>query len=96
MSSVSQLPLLHDQLGHPGFAGMYQLICLRNLPYTSDDTKDIIDKCGTCLRLKPRFFNPTPKSLVKATRPWERLLANFKGPARGSKPYLLIIVDEYS
>jgi len=96
MSSVSQLWLLHDQLGHPGFARMYHFIRSRNLPYTSEETKDIIDKCGTCLRLKPRFFNPAPQCLVKATRPWERLSVDFKGPVRGSKPYLLIIVDEYS
>jgi len=96
MSSVSQLQLLNDQLGHPGFARMYHFIRSRNLPYTSEETKDIIDKCGTCLRLKPRFFNPAQQSLVKATRPWEHLSADFKRPVRGSKPYLLIIVDEYS
>ena len=48
------------------------------------------------MRLKPRFFNPAPQSLVKATRPWERLSVDFKGPVRGSKPYFLIIMDEYS
>jgi len=90
MSSVFQLRLLHDQLGHPGFARMYHFIRSHNLPYTSEDTNDIIDKCETCFRLKPRFFHPAPQSLVKATRPWERLSLDFKGPVRGSKPYLLI------
>ena len=58
MFSVSQLRLLHDQLGHPGFARMYNFIRSRNLPYTSEETKDIIDKCRTCLRLKRIFLTP--------------------------------------
>jgi len=58
VSSVSQLRLLHDQLGHSGFARMYHFIRSRNLPYTSEETKDIIDKCRICLQIKPRFFNP--------------------------------------
>jgi len=52
-SSVSQLLLLHDRLGQSGFARMYRFIRSRNLPYTSEETKDIIDKCLTCLQLKP-------------------------------------------
>jgi len=65
MSSVSQLRLLHDQLVHPGFARMYRFIRSRNLPYTSEETKDIIEKCGTCSRLKPRFFNPHRNVLLR-------------------------------
>ena len=49
-----------------------------------------------CLQIKPWFFNPAPRSLVKATQPWERLPIDFKGSVRGSKPYLLLIANEYS
>ena len=42
------------------------------------------------------FLTPHRNVLLRATWPWERLSVDFKGPVRGSKPYLLIIVDEYS
>jgi len=33
---------------------------------------------------------------MKATRPWERLSMDFKGPVRGPKSHLLVIIDEHS
>jgi len=47
-------------------------------------------------RRKPRFFKPAPGTLIKATRPWERLSIDFKGHVRGPKPYLFVAIDEYS
>ena len=47
---------------------------------------------------KPRFFSAPPGELVKATRPFERLNIDFKGPlpsANGNR-YILTVVDEYS
>ena len=83
MSSVSQLRLLHDRLGHPGLTRMYHFIRSRNLPYTSEETKDIIEKCGTCLRLKPRFFNPAPQCLVKG----DLAVGTFVGRLQGACPW---------
>ena len=52
--------------------------------------------CRTCAEIKPRFLKPPVQSLIKASRPWDRLSLDFKGPVRGKCPYLLVAVDEYS
>ena len=67
---------------------------LLNLP--PPESLRVCQHCRTCAEIKPRFCKPAPESLVKATRPWERLSMDFKGPLRGLKPYLLIIIYEYS
>jgi len=86
----------HEQLGHPGFSRLYHFVRSRNLLYTSDKTKNAINNYRTRAEVKPSFFKPAPGSLIKATRPWERLSIDFKGPARGPKPYLFVAIDEYS
>ena len=51
---------------------------------------------GTAKRaeVKPQFFQPASRPLIKAVRPWDRMSVDFKGPVRGPRPYLLIVVDE--
>lgn len=95
-TSIKDLESLHKSLGHPGFARMYHFVKSRNLPYTSEETKSICQSCRTCAEMKPRFFRPEPAHLVKATRPWERLSMDFKGPLRGQHPYLFVVIDEFS
>ena len=34
--------------------------------------------------------------MIKATNAWERLSIDFKGPVKGPKPYLFVVIDEYS
>nr|XP_026689430.1 uncharacterized protein zf(cchc)-8 isoform X4 [Ciona intestinalis] len=96
VNSRQDLCLLHRSLGHPGFARFYHFIKGRNLPFTSEETKQVCRSCQTCAEVKPRFYKPQEGTLVKSIQPWERLSIDFKGPVRGRNPYLLIVVDEYS
>ena len=45
---------------------------------------------------KPRFYIKEEESLIKATRPWERISIDLKGPVPGPAPYIFIVTDEYS
>jgi len=74
----------------------YHFVKNRNLPFSGEEAKEVCQRCRTCAEIKPRFCKLAPESLVKATRPWERLSMDFKGPVRRPKPYLLIIIDEYN
>ena len=81
---------LHSALGHPGFARLYHFVRLRNLPFSSEETKEICRNCKTCAEVKPHFYKPPSQALIKAIRPWDRVSVDFKGPVRGPRPYLLI------
>ena len=87
---------LHESLGHPGYARLYNFIWARNLPYTSEETKQVWQNCTVCAKVKPRFYQTKRETVVKATRPWEKLAMDFKGPVKGPRSYLLVIIDEYS
>ena len=95
-NSHDRLVTLHNSLGHPGYARLYHLVRVRNLPFTSEEVKSVCRQCMACAEIKPRFHRPEPQTLVKATRAWDRLSIDFKGPLKGSKPYLFVVVDEYS
>jgi len=87
---------LHESLGHPGYARLYHFVRQRNLLFSSEETKNIRRNCKTCAEIKPQFFRPASRTLIKAIRPRDRVSVDFKGPIRGPRPYLLIVVDEYS
>ena len=95
-TSIPSLPQLHQSLGHPGFSRMYHFVRQRNLPFSGEETKRVCKQCRTCAEIKPRFFRRERQTLVKAIRPWDRLSIDFKGPVKGPRPYLLIVVDEFS
>ena len=65
MSSVSQLRLLHDQLGHPGFARMYHCIRSRNLPYTSEEKKTFSKNAGLVCDSNRDFLTPHRNVLLR-------------------------------
>ena len=54
--------------------------------------------CQICAECKPHFYRPDRSRLIKATRPFERLSLDFKGPIPSSdcNVYFLTVVDEYS
>ena len=95
-SSINGVSKLHKQLGHPGYARLYHFVKSRNLPYTSEATKEACRMCKTCSQVKPLFYKPPASELIKATQAFQRLSMDFKGPVKGRNQYLLIIVDEYS
>ena len=77
-------------MGHPG------VIRSKNLPFSVGNIKRACNECFTCAKLKPKFFASYKNTLIKATRPWERISVDFKGPVSVTKPYIRIVVDEYS
>ena len=87
---------LYQSLGHPGYAKLYHFVRQRNVPFSSEERKGICRNCKTCAEVKPLFFQPASRTLIKAVRPWDRESIDFKGPVRGPLPYLLIVVDECS
>ncbi len=101
LSTIGDLGALHDTLCHPGVTRFAHYVRDRNLPYSVEDVRRVCRDCTVCAELKPRFYNPPMGTLVRATRPWERLAMDFKGPlppspASSNSRYLLTIVDEFS
>lgn len=93
----SKLFNLHQSLCHPGVTRMTHWIRSKNLPYSVDDVKRMIASCPICAVVKPRFHR-NESHLIKATKPFERLSLDFKGPLPSSSRnrYLLTVIDEYS
>ena len=71
---------------------------MKNLPYSVEDVKRVCSKCRTCTEIKPQFFKPDDTPLIKATRPWEKIAIEFKGPVKSNcrNCFLLVVVDEFS
>ena len=95
--SKNKLYCLHDTLCHPGINRMWHWIKAKNLPFSINDIKSLIENCPTCAKIKPRFIKPYAK-LIKATSSFERLNMDFKGPlpSNTQNKYLLTIIDEFS
>ena len=76
---------------------MMYFVQSRNLPFSVEDVKKITASCPVCGECKLRFSKPQQSNLIKATRPFERLCIDFKGPVPSNTPnkYLLAIVDEF-
>ena len=93
----NKLRALHDSLCHPGVARMYHFVKARNLPYSVTDVKRVSEPCPTCRELKP-CFHKASGTLIHATRPFERLNLDFKGPLPSTNQfkYFLTVIDEYS
>ena len=94
--SINGISELHKQLGHPGYARLYHFVKSRNLPYTSEATKEACRTCKTCSVVKPLFYKPPVGKLIKATHAFQRLSMDFKGPVKGRNHNILVIVDDYS
>ena len=95
----SKLYELHKALCHPGVTRLAHFVRTRNLPYSVEEIKRTVGSCSICAKLKPRYtVRPEDSSLIKATRPFERLSVDFKGPVPSvtKNKYILTIVDEFS
>ena len=93
------LQTLHESLCHPGVTRMVHWVRSKNLPFSTEEIRKMTDTCPTCMEVKPRFHIEGSGSLIKATKPFERINVDFKGPLPTSPTghrYLLTIVDEYS
>ena len=90
--TTDNLVMLHTSLCHPGVTRFSHFVRSRNLPYSTDEVKEIVSSCSTCAELKSNFFKPGK------SHPLERLNLDFKGPlpSKSRNTYLLTIIDEYS
>ena len=99
-SAVSSCNLeeLHRDLCHSGVTRLLHFVRSKNLPFSTDDVKRVCSSCGACAEFKARFYRPDEGTLTKATKPFERLNTDFKGPLRSNtrNTHLLVVVDEYS
>ena len=96
--SSNKLYELHQSLCHPGVTRMNHFIKIRNLPYSTEEIKQMTSACPICAEMKPRFYRNPGTHLIKATAPFERLNIDFKGPLPTStkNAYMLTVIDEYS
>ena len=95
---VNRLRDIHNRLCHPGVARMMHYIRVQNLPFSVEDVRRMTSRCHVCNSEKPRFYKPPEAHIIKATKPFERLDIDFKGPVPSSTPnkFFLTVVDEYS
>ena len=89
---------LHENLCHPGITRFVHFLRSKNIPFSLEDVKSVTSSCPVCCEVKPNFFKPLQTHLIKATQPFERLSADFKGPlpSVSKNRFLLTIVDEFS
>ena len=97
-SSSESLIKLHSSLCHPRVTRMYHFVRSKNLAYSVEDVKQMTANCNICNEIKPNFYKPPNQKLIKATKPFERLSIDFKGPlpSVSHNKYLLTITDEFS
>ena len=96
--SNDSLKSLHESLCHPGVTRMTAFGRSRNLPFSVEDIRSMIKQYTVCQRCKPSFYKPVDSHITKATKPFERLNIDFKGPLPSTTKniYMLNIIDEYS
>ena len=90
-AAATNLEDIHAQLCHPGVTRLLQFVRTKNLPFATQDVRNVCSNCQVCAELKQN------NKLVKATRPMEQFCIDFKGPLPTSSKnkYFLTIIDEY-
>ena len=94
----SSLHDIHAGLCNPGITRTYHFVRSKNLPFSLDDVRKVVNECKICAEIKPKLCKPPEMRLIKATQLMERLSIDFKGPLPSSSKnkYLLTVIDEYS
>ena len=59
---------IHDGLCHPGTTRTYHFIKMKNLPYSINEVRKIVNGCCIFAEIKPRFHKPIESHLIKATQ----------------------------
>ena len=94
----NELTEIHESLCHPGITRFYHFVRMKNLAYSIDDVRKVVNKCRISTEIKLHFYKPPNAQLAKATQPFERLSLDFEGPLPSSNKnrFVLTIVDEFS
>ena len=89
---------IQESLCLPGVTRFYHFVRMKNLPYSINDDRKVVNQCKICSKIKPNVFKPPKAELIKATQPFERISLDFKGPIPSSikNYYMLRVVDEFS
>ena len=89
---------IHQSLCHPGVTRLYHFVGSKNLPYSLEEVKRVVGTCKICCECQPQYHRPEKVNLIKATKPYERLNIDFKGPlpSQDRNRYFLQVVDEFS
>ena len=97
-TSISSLAEIHASLCHPGVTRLLHFVRTKNLPFSTGDVRKVCSSCRICAELKPSFYKREESHLIKASKPFERISIDFKGPLPSSSrnKYLLVMIDEYS
>lgn len=53
---IQELHNIHEQLCHPGITRLTHFVRQRNLPFSQDQVKTVINNCKSCMYLKPKFL----------------------------------------
>ena len=98
ISPGPSLKQIHEDLCHPGITRLLHFVKSKNLAFSVDEVRTVVNTCPVCLECKPRFYNPNTSPLIKATRPMERINLDFKGPlpSYNKNIYFLNVIDEFS
>ena len=97
LGSIEVIRELHDQMCHPGVTRLCHYLRAQNIAFSVDEVRNVVSQCRTCSVFKPSFVQ-TSNTLIKATRVFERLSVDFKGPLPSctERVYLFVVVDEFS
>ena len=96
---MKSLTNLYESLCHPGITRLPHYIKVKNLSFSLNYVKNVIQACKDCSEVKVSFLKPKNKmDLIKATQTFERISIDFKGPLLSFSKikYLLVVVDEFS
>ena len=56
INTFDSIEKIHTALCHPGVTRLYHFVKTKNLPFSIDDVRNVINKCSVCARLKPNFY----------------------------------------
>ena len=76
-TAINALYRIHADLCHPGMTRIYYYVRLRSLLYSLDNMKRMTEASSICCEIKPRFYKPPPRNLIKSSQPFERLSMDF-------------------
>ncbi|XP_069788197.1 uncharacterized protein [Narcine bancroftii] len=98
LNHMSHLQSLHNELGHSRAARLFHFIKTQNLSFLVEELRSVNKSCPICMECKLQFYRTDKATLIKATKPFECLSLDFKGPlpSNNRNVYFLDVIDEYS